>query len=451
MLSAFSAGLRLTEFSVEGLFGEFSHNIPLNKASRVTSLIGPNGMGKTACLRLINALFRRNWSVFQTTEFERIRYWFSDGSIVTVEPLAATASETDTSDTLGIVFITSRPQLETPHVWTPRNIEETARGRSVENYLPFLRRINPKLWMDELSGSSMNLQEIVESYGDRIPEQIRASLTERPAGPLSELCEQIDCHLIETQRLLVFAPDQYRRQVGGSGSTLAISRKAQILRNTIATELAAYASTSQSLDRSFPRRVLTHGPIDRSRDLEADLLHLDGIRKGLTEVGILEPEANDALPAPQQINEAVAAVLSVYVRDTREKLSVLAKLRDRIKLFKELIDSRFLPKVVVVDKNTGFLVRRSSEVEVPLEKLSSGEQHQLVLFFELLFELQPNALILIDEPELSLHVAWQKRFIPDLRRIIDLNQFDVLLATHSPQLIGEWDDTVVELGDVDPA
>jgi predicted ATP-dependent endonuclease of OLD family len=71
-----------------------------------------------------------------------------------------------------------------------------------------------------------------------------------------------------------------------------------------------------------------------------------------------------------------------------------------------------------------------------------------VLFFELLFETEKNSLILIDEPEISLHVSWQKKFITDLMDIIDLNQFDVVLATHSPQLIGRWGDLVVELGDV---
>lgn len=168
------------------------------------------------------------------------------------------------------------------------------------------------------------------------------------------------------------------------------------------------------------------------------------------DVGILDPETDDELPTFGDMNDAIAAVLNVYVSDTREKLDVLALLRSRIQLFIELIDGRFKPKSVTVDKENGFVVRRSLEVEVPLEKLSSGEQHQLVLFFELLFELKPNALILIDEPELSLHVAWQKQFIPDLLRIIELNRFDVLLATHSPQLIGAWEDVVVELGDVDP-
>ena len=449
-MSEVPLALRLVEFNITGLFGEFDHRIPLNEDGRVTSLIGPNGIGKTACLRLINALFRRQWSTFQSTEFKRIEYRFNNGSTVCVEPVRDGDSETDVSDTLGIVFATSRPGDGSPTKWTPRNLEDAGRGRTVENYLPFLRRVGPKSWMDESTGSTISLQEVIDTYGDHFPESVRASLMERPSGPLSEICEQIDCHLIETQRLLVFAPDQYRRQARTTPSTLAISRKAQILKSTIARELATYASTSQSLDRSFPKRVLSHGPIDKSEDLDADFKELDVLRKTLTEVGILESEADDALPAPQSFDDAVAAVLKIYVRDTREKLNVLSKLRDRIQLFKELIDSRFRPKSVIINKENGFIVRRSSEVEVPLEKLSSGEQHQLVLFFELLFELKPNALILIDEPELSLHVAWQKQFIPDLRRIIELNQFDVLLATHSPQLIGEWDNTIVELGDLDP-
>ena len=118
-------------------------------------------------------------------------------------------------------------------------------------------------------------------------------------------------------------------------------------------------------------------------------------------------------------------------------------MRQRVQLFKELIDERFRHKTTIVDREAGFRVQFRDH-DVPLDRLSSGEQHQLVLFFELLFELKENALILIDEPELSLHVSWQRKFIPDLQRIIALNKFDVVLATHSPQLVGHWADLVVE-------
>jgi predicted ATPase len=56
---------------------------------------------------------------------------------------------------------------------------------------------------------------------------------------------------------------------------------------------------------------------------------------------------------------------------------------------------------------------------------------------------------MIDEPELSLHVAWQKTFIESLRRIIALNGFDVILATHAPALVAKHLSLAVELGPVD--
>ena len=74
---------------------------------------------------------------------------------------------------------------------------------------------------------------------------------------------------------------------------------------------------------------------------------------------------------------------------------------------------------------------------MPLAKLSSGEQHELVLLYELLFKVKPGSLILIDEPELSLHVAWQKQVLRDLREVTKLVPLDLLIATHSPQVIAD--------------
>ena len=73
------------------------------------------------------------------------------------------------------------------------------------------------------------------------------------------------------------------------------------------------------------------------------------------------------------------------------------------------------------------------------------EQHELVLVYRLLFKTQPGTLLLVDEPEISLHIAWQKRFLSDLRQIITLSPMDVVLSTHSPQLIGGNLDLTVQL------
>ena len=67
------------------------------------------------------------------------------------------------------------------------------------------------------------------------------------------------------------------------------------------------------------------------------------------------------------------------------------------------------------------------------------------MLYELLFKAKPNSLVLIDEPELSLHLGWQVEFLKDLQNIAKLRNFDVLLATHSPEIISDRWDLTVEL------
>ena len=97
-----------------------------------------------------------------------------------------------------------------------------------------------------------------------------------------------------------------------------------------------------------------------------------------------------------------------------------------------------------IDKKTGFVFNSSiTNKNIPLSGLSSGEQHELVLFYQLLFNTEPNSLLLIDEPEISLHISWQNHFIDDLRDVIKLNNFSAIIATHSPDIINKnWDLTV---------
>jgi predicted ATP-binding protein involved in virulence len=109
------------------------------------------------------------------------------------------------------------------------------------------------------------------------------------------------------------------------------------------------------------------------------------------------------------------------------------------------VNKRFAYKQLDIESQAGFRFRTSAGLQLLPTDLSSGEQHELVLLYELLFRTKPNALILIDEPELSLHVAWQVEFLKDLARVIKLASFDVIVATHSPQIINDRWDLALEL------
>ena len=448
---------RLSEFRVERLFNEFDYVIPVHIEERITAIIAPNGSGKTVCLRLINALFRRQWSVFKSTEFRRAEYIFTDGrSVKVTKDVTEDTDEDKPSVSLGVNFTISPSDAALfdglDVEWAPQ-ITELQRSRipSFERFVPYITRIGPNRWQHEFTGQNYSVQDMIENFSEQLPSNLISGIYHDEPDALKELIEAVDCHLIETQRLLIL-PSEERVGYRGErrlGSTLAIAQKAQALREIIARTLAEYANLSQSLDRSFPRRVIQQASVLPAENLKSTLQTLDEQRRQLMDAGILGAEGSEPVNLPGgEIEDAIARVLSVYATDTQRKLEYLSPLLEKVKLFKELIDQRFSFKQIEVDREAGFRVKFHG-ADVPLDKLSSGEQHQLVLFFELLFQLRSNALILIDEPELSLHVAWQRKFISDLNRIIGLNKFDVILATHSPQLIAHWENLVIELGDVD--
>jgi predicted ATP-binding protein involved in virulence len=159
----------------------------------------------------------------------------------------------------------------------------------------------------------------------------------------------------------------------------------------------------------------------------------------------LDKEEQTHFEVPTSIDNSKVDVLSVYIEDVDKKLSVFDDLFTRIDLFKNILSRRFLFKEVSINKNDGIVFFTSDGAPLSASSLSSGEQHEVVLLYQLLFKVKPHSLILIDEPELSLHIAWQEQFLNDLERITSLSDFDVLIATHSPQIISNRWDLTVEL------
>ena len=70
------------------------------------------------------------------------------------------------------------------------------------------------------------------------------------------------------------------------------------------------------------------------------------------------------------------------------------------------------------------------EITLLLKNLSSGEEQIISLFSKIIFSESNNLIVLFDEPELSLSMAWQKKLLPD---ILKSNKRKLLLSlTHSP-------------------
>lgn len=148
----------------------------------------------------------------------------------------------------------------------------------------------------------------------------------------------------------------------------------------------------------------------------------------------------------KDLTDEHANILQIILEDREAKLKPFERVVQKAQRLIESINKKLAPKQVKLNVETGYQILTKSGDTLPLDKLSSGEQHELVLLHELLLDVSEGSLILIDEPELSLHVTWQEEFLPDILDIAKLSKLDFLVATHSPDIVGEHHALMVEMG-----
>ncbi|MBK7755859.1 MAG: AAA family ATPase, partial [Deltaproteobacteria bacterium] len=207
-----------------------------------------------------------------------------------------------------------------------------------------------------------------------------------------------------------------------------------------------YGALDQQLDRTLPSRLVRESFEVLGLDaLRTRLAELDDRRAALTSFGLLAPAKEGERPPMDAVNEKNALFLSLYVADSDAKLSLLERFADKLEILRDKLNARLLNKRLDLTRAEGLTILDHDGSTLPLDKLSSGEQHQLVLLVDLLFHTAPGSLLLIDEPELSMHVVWQQQVLPDLLDIAKLSDFDVIVATHSPDIIGPYNTLEVGL------
>lgn len=284
------------------------------------------------------------------------------------------------------------------------------------------------------------------------------AVLEGPAW-LAEFLVQGSVHLIDTHRLerrerpdAYFPPPPFGL-LGESGRAdePRVLECAKDLRARLNGAMAEYGRESQTLDQAFPVQLLSaaNEPALTNQELEHRLAAVDEVTEELISLGILNGPVGHELAKKGIVDyegEAVAQVMTLYVKNAEQKLAVLSNLANRVRTLLDGVNSKFKHKRLRLDREKG-LVAEGDAGPLALDSLSSGEQHEIVLHYNLLFMVQPNTVVLIDEPEISLHVAWQKAFLRDLLAMAELSGFDALIATHSPYIAGERTDLMVALGD----
>lgn len=373
----------MTKIIVTKLFGRFDYEFDMGDMSKsgIIILSGPNGFGKTVILECINAISASDLSFFFNLNFKSFEVNRSEtGFGIQIK------KQNDELIVNGIVL--SEKQL---NYWGRDGRLKFIDGNDTE-----------KLYII--------LKDMQKVFGD-----IRYIKEQR---------------LIEVQSMeTVVSRQNNRKSVQKILTVNSIQKK---LEKQIRNLDSVYSQLSNELDRTFVKRLfeLKEG-ISEAEFNEK----IDQVRKkvqklndsGISKMGTLDVTT---------FKKEDARALKIYFDDFDKKYQVYEKMIEQIELFKQIVNAHFrFKQLKITDKQSLEVIDNETKERIRLSYLSSGEQEILVLYYKLLFEIPEKKIVLIDEPEISLHIAWQRMFAQDLEKIVKLRNIFAVVATHSVQIV----------------
>lgn len=406
-----------------GLFGQFNHDLKfrekLPENPNLLILYGENGTGKTTLLWLIYHLLNRevgrgHRSFLAKQRFKRLCIKFSDGLQIAAEREA---------DEIGSFIMTVSYKSK-----TVANFEyEVAEDGSVKvpardpHHLKFLERL-----------PIFNLAFLAHSRLTKPDEDPRSrhwrTMAEIKAGVKSVLPIEVSI-----AKALGIARQQ----------AITASNAGQSTANSIYTELVDRISRMRL---PVPESGAEEGRQKLIRRLElqskttAEYSNL-GLISELPVEGLLNTLQTIS---PDRLHLAIQ-ILEPFLQGNEARFEALRILHTALTAMVESVNSLYLNKGISLHLEKGLQIFASNDQQLKPSQLSSGEQELLILFCEVIGNLKPQTILLIDEPELSLNVTWQKTLLNSLLKCASGIDLQFLVATHSIELLAHHRANVTRL------
>lgn len=417
---------RMLGIQFEKLFGRFDYNVIFNSEG-LTILTGPNGYGKSTILKSIEAIGKEFVGImfFMRLDFRKITVNFENNRNIIIEKV---------DNTLIINDIPIKEEV------FQNSLEEIMERR------PFFSRIDENTWFDRRRGTRITLNDYIS---DLYVKEVRSVESDADIkifsteliNLLKEMKQLVgEIYFIKEQRLI--RENKNRRdeqEVVNVIEELPI-RFRELMQNV----QQDYSIVANKLDSTYPNRLFETEEGIAESDYKIKMQEMASKFESLSKYDLSTMQE----PVNFIFKEEHAKALKVYFDDFEVKYQVYEDFINKLDLYTDIINHRLSFKTLKISKEFGISIIDENSKHLKLTQLSSGEKQEIVLFYDLIFGTEKDILLLIDEPEISLHITWQKKFMDDLLRIIDYKGFNVIVATHSPQIINNHWDRQVDLGEL---
>jgi len=436
--------MKLIEFTGKGIYEFLDFNIKFN--NDLTFLVGGNGSGKSTVLKLVNAILTPNLKdiflipstkLTLTVEINQLQHTIT---IINEKKFISFSLNSIKNDILKIEKIQDEDELgyilsrhEEPRDYY-NNIFLDNKHHPVFN---FIHEIDVPIFLG--LNRRDNLDDDVNLYANEI-DRMRMSHNKKIIRRNRYINGSLGQSLIETEEIIRNAYEKIKR----FEDTQRMS-----LRDNIILSAFNMTDLNDVIDenRIVPMNLQEQKEIvERKEEIELTLKKM-GIRNTklsgamnsffaqVEELSSSSP--GEGINLAWLINKSQIDMISSLVKLIDENNKKVEKRFKNINKFKDIINHFFEDsnKKLIIDNIGNIKIQKPNSKFTGVDSLSSGERQLLVIFSHLIFknESNPSGIFVIDEPELSLHLKWQKEFIEYALECSPNTQ--LIFATHSPEII----------------
>lgn len=462
----------LDRIQVKNLFNRFTYDIKVKNGYNVAILIAPNGCGKTTIFNLIDFIFKPTISKFRrvsTIPFDNCVCTLSNGIKVELEIRKNKKSQKRNEKMMRLPYATGmglglgRLEAEGKALFLVVDDGEKHELNLVDAIQESMKYIDD----DDLPIYDSYLDRYIEYMNiddislRELPPRYRRTYMQSAVGlnSVREFREKYNCKL----NINFISADRLHQQKYSIKNTGSFARPRayeersmeplQVIQEQVKdlygkTDAEYKKLVSEARDK-LPKMYLgTHNKKSMSfEEFETSWKEYVFDMEKYYQLGLLDSTQtileNSELEKSFKDN---AAFLEVYLEAFKSTLEPWNKEYERLKLFTDILNRRNRVTGKVLKYGPNGLVMSVDEQVLALECLSSGEKNDLIMFYNLIFNSEKGGLVLVDEPEISLHIEWQEEYLDCLLNICEMNGLQAIIATHSPYIVNGHFELYAEKG-----
>ena len=432
----------LNSIDIDDLFGFQPVNIPDISENVASYILAKNGLGKTTTLKIIDIAGNRRWAWLLNHEFKKIRYEFVRTNGKKFE-LTFTNKSND--------ILMSIADTDNPASYSLKNCLNVQYHQLAGN----------KEKADWIANQSQDVslancgKHWKTPHRHHLREQELINIKEPELGLKAQvdhpnILAKVDS-LLNGWKTSYIGTNRLRSSLlfGGSARDREYDTPSQRIKEVIQLKNAEHFSDAYQetlkLGNEFFNDAIQNFENKENYEfsietVKANILKLNELEKNIANFHIREEEEGEYVPLldpPNDLQNDIGALLEKFVEVRLSELASHERFFETNAIFEEFLNESFSDKKVKIQDKDGFVLTHNWTNDVDDFELSSGEQHLLALSFLILYEIPENSLILIDEPEISMHLTWLYKLNGLLERVHKTRNMRFLCATHAHAIVDD--------------